>query len=130
MPTTYHRYHDLQVHQPGMLMIVANFTFNGTGEPDGAEGKPFRTSGLDLDRTGVGAYTLTIPGTGAINVLAGPFYSLVDATDKLVVRPLVTTEASRTFTLQILDLETGATATDPTDGEKLQVLIFLKQRNI
>lgn len=112
--------------QKGMTQIFGNFTFNGTGAPDAAEGKPFRTSGLDLSRQDTGDYTLTVPGTGSIDILYLNFV-LVDGTDLLApVQDITISESARTIAFTIYDAETVATPTDPTDGAKLHVHLVLK----
>jgi hypothetical protein len=110
--------------QKGLQFVFGQFTFNGSGEPDAAEGKPFLVAGTNLDRTGAGAYTLTVPGTGSIRVLFADF-NIVDGTDLVDVQCSAFDEDARTFTLLVKDRETFGVATDPTDGAKLLVQIVL-----
>ena len=110
--------------QDGLQLVFGNHTFNGTGEPDAAEGRPYVETGLDLDRTGVGLYTLTLPSTATINVLCAMF-EIVDGTDLVDVVCTAINESAKTFTLKVYDRETFATLTDPTDGAKLMSMIVL-----
>lgn len=121
------RYQKAEFSQPGLSILAANFTFNGTSAPDAAEGLPFNTAGTDLARSDVGDYVLTIPGSGSLDILSFSMH-IVDGTDLVI--PVVTaiSEANRTFTFTVYDAETAATPTDPTDGAKLYVTIWLKSR--
>lgn len=121
------RYQIAEFAQPGLAILAANFTFNGTSAPDAAEGIPFRTTGADLTRSDVGDYVLTIPGSGTLDILSFTIH-IVDGTDLVV--PVVTaiSEANRTITFTVYDAETAVTPTDPTDGAKLYVTIWLKTR--
>jgi hypothetical protein len=110
--------------QKGLQFVFGQFTFNGSGEPDAAEGKPFLVAGTNLDRTDTGDYVLTLPGTGSIRVLHFDF-TIVDGTDMVDVQCLSFDESARTFTLLVSDRETFGTPTDPTDGAKLLVQIVL-----
>lgn len=131
MPLSQTLYKHAQFAHPGLQIVAGNFTMNGSGEPDAAEGKPFRESGLDLDRTGQGLYTLTVPGRGGIEVLAN-FFFLEDSATDMNVRLLSKSETARTFALGFYayDADGVPVATDPTDAAKLSVLILLKGRSI
>lgn len=110
--------------QDGLQFVFGRHTFNGTGEPDVAEGRPFVAAGTDLDRTGAGLYTLTLPGTGDIDVLHCDF-TIIDGTDFVDVVCTAIDESARTFTLKVYDRETFGTLTDPTDGALLLTQIVL-----
>jgi hypothetical protein len=110
--------------QKGLQFLFAQLTFNGSGEPDAGEGRPFLAAGTNLDRTGAGLYTLTIPGTGTVRILQADF-TIVDGTDLVDVVCTAFDEDARTFTLKIYDRETFGVLTDPTDASKLLVQIVL-----
>lgn len=129
MPLTKTLYKEAQFANAGLQIIAGNFTFNGSGEPDGAEGEPFNPDGTDLDRTGTGDYTLTIPGRGGLDILAC-FLQIEDGTDLLSIQDITRDDTARTIAFTVYDAETVATPTDPTDGAKLHVLIFLKSRQV
>lgn len=110
--------------QDGLQFVFGQHTFNGTGEPDVGAGRPFLANGTNLDRTGAGEYTLTIPGSGDIAPLHFDF-TIVDDTDLVDVVCTAFDVGARSFTLKVYDRETFATLTDPTDGAKLLSQIVL-----
>jgi hypothetical protein len=114
-----------QFAEPGLQFVVGRFTFNGSGEPDAADGRPFLTNGTNLDRTGAGAYTLTIPGRGGLDILAA-FFTVEHATDVLLTQIVARSAANRTMGLLILDGEGATVATDPPDGAQLHVLVICR----
>jgi hypothetical protein len=120
-------YSTAQFANAGLQFLAGNFTFNGTGQPDAAEGKPFAVDGTDLVRTGVGDYVLTVPGVGAQQVLAC-IPAIEDSTLDLKVVIAARDDSARTVTFRITD---GTdTEDDPTDGAKLHVLLVLASRQV
>jgi hypothetical protein len=122
-------YSQAQHAHPGLVYVHGKFTMNFDGEPDAAEGHPFTPDGLNLDRTAAGLYTLTLPGSGAMDVLA-VHYDLLDTTDIISPKMVAMDESARTIDFQFVDGETQATDTDPTDGSLFFVTIVLKTRQL
>lgn len=128
MPLSQTLYSKAEFANAGLQFIAGNFTFGGgTSQPDAAEGKPFAPDGTDLVRDAEGVFTLTVPGRGAIDVLA-VLCSIEDASLVLQVRVSDRDDAART-----IEFTTSGAADaddDPTDGAKLHVLLVLKSRQV
>lgn len=129
MPLAKTLYKEAQFAHAGLQFIAGNFTMNGSSQPDAAEGKPFAEAGTDLVRSDTGDYTLTIPGVGAVDILAC-FFQLEDDTDAILTQVVGRDDAARTIDLTFLDATDGATPVDPTDGQFLHCIIILKSRQL
>lgn len=119
-----------QFAHPGLVYLHGKFTFGApTAAPDAAEGIPFVLAGTDLARADTGDFTLTIPGAGAMDVLAVHF-DFLEATDVLSCKLVAIDETARTISFTFYDGETQATPTDPSDNSLLFVTVVLKSRQI
>lgn len=127
MPLDATLYQQAQFANAGLQFLAGNFTFNGSSQPDAAEGKPFAAAGTDLVRDSEGVYTLTVPGRGALDFLSIQA-TLEDASLDLYHTVSAVSEANRTITFSFFS-DTGV-ADDPTDGGKLHVLLVLKSRQV
>lgn len=124
------RYSQAQHSHPGTVLIAGNFTFNGAGAPDAAQGKPFAVAGTDLVRDSEGVYTLTVPGSGTVDILCACF-TLEDTAKHLVHRISARDDSARTIELTFMDQGTTSAdpaVADPTDGAILHVFLVVADR--
>lgn len=126
------RYSQAQHCNAGVVYISGNFTFNGSGAPDAAQGKPFNVAGTDLTRSSTGVYVLTVPGSGTVDILSATF-TLEDTAKHLVHRISARDDSARTIELTFMDQGTPSTTTDPavadpTDGAILHVFLVVADR--
>lgn len=100
----------------GAVVLAGSIEFaGGTSDPDGLSGLGISAAAYDGS---AGQFTVTFAGTGSLVLLAGPFFQMeADGKDFSCVLEDYDA-ATRTATFQVYD---GTTATNPADGEKVQV---------
>lgn len=102
-------------NEPGLTVIAGRLTGAGAAAPVVTAG--FNAPGVVTTRTGVGAYTLKLPGSGALSVI-GPVFQVLSPDAGVHACNLVSwTPSTRIAAIQIFDagvaaeLETDETLT-------------------
>ncbi len=107
--------------KPGLVVLVGNFTGNGTSNPSAISFKGVTA----VTRTALGRYTLVLPGTGSLTIAS---FSLCveSANDFMTAQIRSYTASTRTLIIDVLDDINGSPAqADLVAGEKMYITAFV-----
>lgn len=114
-----------------LVFLAGNMTADSSGDPAAIEGKGFGLTATfphvgTISHDATGTYTLTLPGSGTVDVLASFFQVQAGAARYPTVT--IRDDDSRTITVLITD-DSGAD-TDLGDGEQLHFLLVVKNSSV